>query len=136
LKEIQADALGSQLVDVETPAPWNAATSDKQRQQQEIDFALNERSQKVYQAQNNVSLATQDATITNQTAATNATIALSVAKQEAASITREYEAFGSVVVDMMETYGVDFAGLVRFLQNSLVTHSKEVDLVMPAAGMP
>lgn len=131
MRELQADSLGSQLVNVATPEKCNSATIDKQRAQQDIDFALNERSQKVYQAQNNVSLATQDATITNQTAATNASIVLSTARQEAAAIAREYEAFGDVVASMMEAYGVDFAGLVVFLQNRLVGQSREVDLVLP-----
>lgn len=135
LKVLKADALAAQLVEVTVPAAWNTATSDKQRAAQDIGFALNERAQSVAQAANNVSLAQQDALITNQTATTNVNIALTAAHQNAAAVTAEYEAFGNVLVDMVQTYKLDFAGLMSFLENSLIRGSSSVDLVLQHASI-
>jgi hypothetical protein len=130
---LRGRALGAQLVNVGVPPSWREATSDKQKAQQDIDFALNERQQQLAQANNTITLALQDARIINQTAATNVSITLANAQQSAAAVAAEYEAFGAVLLDMVEQYKLDPAGLIRMLQNNLVANSKSVDLVLPAA---
>jgi regulator of protease activity HflC (stomatin/prohibitin superfamily) len=130
LKKLKADALAAQLVNVAVPEDWSTATSDKQRAQQDIDFALNERAQQVYIANNNVTLAEQDAKITNQTASTQINIILNAAKQDAAAIAKEYEKYADTLVEMVKQYKVPFGGLYALLENKLVRENTHVDLVM------
>ena len=133
LSELRADALAAQLVNVAVPEAWNAATSNKQRAQQDIDFALNERAQAVYKGNNNVTIARQDALITNQTAQTEISIILNAAREDASALAKEYEKHGEVLLDMVKQYNLTFGGLYAFLANSLVRGSKDVDLVLSGA---
>lgn len=135
LKQLKANALAAQLVNVQVPDTWSEATSQKQRAQQEIDFALNEREQSVAAAANMIVLAKQDALMANQTAMANVNVILATALQDAAAITAEYEAFGTVLYDMMKDYKLDFAGLMKFLENQLVANSQSVDLVLPGGAL-
>jgi prohibitin 2 len=130
LKYLKADAIAAQLVNVEVPNDWNLAVSDKQKQQQDIVLASNERNQSLYQAQLNMSLAIQDALITNQTAMANITAIQNIAEQNSTAVIQQYSTLEQIFISMMVNYKLDFVGLVGFLKNQVVRLTPSTDIVM------
>lgn len=134
LAAVNASSLATQLTNVAVPAEWSAAVQAKQASLQDIQYAINQRDQALYQAQNAVSLAEQQATIVEQTAAANVTVIEVTAAQRAEAVAAVYSSFADVAASYVESLGLSPAGVVALLTDRLLdTHNTDVALPLPAA---
>lgn len=120
LKSVNASALAAQLTNVAVPTVWNEAVFAKQRSESDISLANNQRSQILYLAQNNVSLADQDATITIQNAKSVVRIIEINAQQQALAIQAQYDKFTTVCQSLIKTLKISPMGLVTLLRNRVI----------------
>lgn len=135
LGDVNASALAAQLTNVGVPDAWNQAVFTKQQSDQDITLAENQRNQSVYQAQNNISLAQQDAAIVVQNIDTNVTIIGITAQQQASAIAAQYDNFADVCSTIVSTLNVTVNTLLELLTNRVLgSTGNTVDINLQHVG--
>ncbi|KAK9914913.1 hypothetical protein WJX75_002251 [Coccomyxa subellipsoidea] len=119
-----------QLKNVQPPDEWKAAVQSKQKAQQDIQLAFNERDQSLAKANGDLQLAQQSATILLQEAQTNATVILQRAVNNAEAIRRQYQEQAEIAANITKTNGLSIDGYIAYLQNRLMEQQDNLDIAM------
>ncbi|EIE19402.1 hypothetical protein COCSUDRAFT_58690 [Coccomyxa subellipsoidea C-169] len=129
---LRADIMDVQLKNVQPPDAWKGAVASKQKAQQDILLAYNERDQALAKANRDLQLAQQTATILMQEAQTNATVIMQRAVNEAAAIRRTYQEQAEIAANITKTNGLSIDGYIAYLQNRLFEQQSSLDIAMDA----
>ncbi|BDA43660.1 hypothetical protein COCOBI_04-6730 [Coccomyxa sp. Obi] len=127
---LHADIMDVQLKNVQPPDQWKAAVASKQKAQQDILLASNERNQAIAKANGDLALAQQSAEIMLQEARTNATVILQNAVNQAAGIIAMYQQQADIAANITKTNGLSIDGYIAYLQNRLLEQQNSLDVAM------
>jgi regulator of protease activity HflC (stomatin/prohibitin superfamily) len=130
---VYARAISLQLRDVSLPREYSNAVSEKQEAAQDIQLAINQRTQETTKAQTKLLNAKQQAKKTLDTATNEATVTLTEATLKAEETQFEFETEAAVLSRVKSDLNLTTEGLLAFLSNQLIEIASEVTV---SAGEP
>lgn len=126
LLPIRAEANSLQLSNVDLPKLYTDAVSDKQRAEEDIALAINQRNQELTKAETGLKAAQEEATKITDNANNTAQITLTQARLKAEEITYTLTRQTEALKHAQDNLGLDSNGILAYMSNQLYENARSL----------